>query len=135
LRKKENGMNRMASFVGLTLFAGALACGGCGDAKSQQELEVSETLVATALDAWKRGDAPASLQTLPTPIEFHDDDWQKEARLVDYEITQVYHDTDGSPRCAVTLTIQRGKNVPEQINETYQVITNPKVIIGRDPMS
>lgn len=115
--------------------AAVFAVCGCGDDESQRELDFAGQVVATALDAWKRGESADSLLSHETPIEFHDDDWQLAARLVDYTIVQVYRDTDGGPRCAVTLTLQRGQAPPEQIQETYQVNTNPKVVVARDPMS
>jgi hypothetical protein len=120
---------------GLIVIAAGLAVGGCADAEAQQELDFARASVERSLEAWKSGETAESLRASPNPIEFHDDDWQQAARLIDYQIVQVYHDTDGSPRCAVTLTVQRGKREPERIQETYQVVAKPKVIIARDPMS
>jgi hypothetical protein len=108
---------------------------GCGDPELQQELDFARESVEAGLASWKRGETAESLQALPQPIEFHDDDWRHGARLVDYQIVQVYRDPDGSPRCAVKLTLKRGEREPEQVEEIYQIVTKPNVIIARDPMS
>ena len=115
----------------------AIGCtlAGCGDGELQQELEVAKESVQAALDAWKRGESVAALKARATPIEFHDDDWKRAARLIDYEIGPVYRETDGAPRCAATLTVQhRGrKALPAKV--TYQVNLKPKIVIARDPFS
>jgi hypothetical protein len=117
------------------LAAACLVLAGCGGAERKRELQRARESVAAGLEAWKRGEAPEALRTHATPIEFHDDDWQRAARLVEYEITAAYHDTDGLPRCAALLTVQSGSGEPAQVKVTYQIVTEPKVIIARDPFS
>jgi hypothetical protein len=128
-------MNGGPARSGPALIAVALAFTGCSDAESQQELDLARKSVQAALDAWKRGEAAETLRSLSPPLEFHDDDWGQAARLIDYQIVQVYHETDGSPRCAVALTVQHGGGEPTSLKVTYQVNTRPKVVIARDPFS
>ena len=64
-----------------------------------------------------------------------DDDWQKSARLLEFELLQTYPDTDKLPRCAVKLVIQYAKQDPVEVKVTYQVVTTPKIIVARDPFS
>ena len=112
-----------------------LVCGGCGDAEAQKQLDLAKQSVQTALDAWKRGDSWESLKTAATPIEFHDDDWQASAKLLEFELLNTYPDTDKLPRCAVRLKIQHDKKDPVDLNVTYQIVTTPKIIVARDPFS
>jgi hypothetical protein len=126
---------RFRPLESLVVLAAALTLSGCGNPELEQELDFAQASVESALAAWKRGEPAESLKALPQPIEFHDDDWRQGARLMDYQIVQVYRDPDGSPRCAVRLTVQRGEREPEQVEEIYQIVTKPNVIIARDPMS
>jgi hypothetical protein len=108
---------------------------GCGDSSRQQELESAELYVRISLDAWTKGANPNALEARATPIEFHDDDWQSGAGLDEFEIIKTYHDTDGQPRCAVTLSVRRGDAHPIEQKVTYQIVTIPRVVIARDPYS
>lgn len=106
---------------------------GCGS-ESQQDLDLVRDSVEAALETWKKAERGDALMSRSPPIEFHDDDWQRGARLIDYELTKTYRDTDGAPRCAVTLSIQsRGKS--KTIKVTYQATTSSKIVIARDPYS
>lgn len=111
------------------------ACIGCGDAEAQKQLDLAKQSVQSALDTWKRGESAESLKTGTSPVEFHDDDWQKSARLLEYEVLHVYPDTDKLPRCAVRLVIQQGKQEPTELKVTYQIVTTPRIIVARDPFS
>ena len=108
---------------------------GCAGTKPQVPLEVAESSVHTALDSWKSGEKADQLKTRTPPIEFHDDDWQKAARLVEYELIKTYCDTDGFPRCTVALTLQHSGQEPVRLQVTYQVVMKPNVVIARDPFS
>jgi hypothetical protein len=121
-----------------TLLALALSfavVSGCGNQEAERELKLASDSVTTALDAWKRGDSAKSLLTSSPSVEFHDDDWQSGARLTDFEIVQTYHDTDGAPRSAVKLTLERDGGRKDTIQVTYQAKTEPKIVVARDPMS
>jgi hypothetical protein len=119
----------------ILLAAACLALAGCGKAELKRQLGLATESVEAGLEAWKQGASAQTLTTRSTPIEFHDDDWQQSARLIDYEVVSAYHETDGTPRCAVLLTIESGQGEPRQLKVTYQVLTEPKVIIARDPFS
>lgn len=112
-----------------------VAVSGCGDSGKQQKLDQAKQSVTTALEAWSRGEPATSLQTANPPIEFHDDDWNLGAKLIEHRITNTYIDTDGGPRCAVELKIEYGGKMPQDVRATYQVLLEPKIVVGRDPMS
>jgi len=119
------------------LFVLTLACCGCGDGGARQKLmDEAQQSVETALDAWQRGEKPASLLNGPQAIEFFDDDWNRSASLVEYSIHSTYLETDGTPRCAVDLVLKTGDRPPETIRVTYEMATKDnRLVIGRDPMS
>jgi hypothetical protein len=109
---------------------------GCGDGGAQQKMDAAMQSVRTSLDLWKRGERVGTLKTSPTPIEFFDDDCEKSARLVQFEIHKTYMETDGTARCSVGLVVQHGDKPPERVQVTYQVVTKDnKTVIARDPFS
>ena len=120
----------------MLLSAFAITICGCGDGGAQQKMDAAMQSVQASLDTWKRGEPVASLTTSATPIEFFDDDCERSARLVEFEIKKIYMETDGTARCAVGLVVQRGNKPPEQVQVTYQVVNKDnKTVIARDPFS
>ena len=106
---------------------------GCGS-ESQQDLDLVRDSVVAGLESWKNAERVDALKSRSPPIEFHDDDWKRGARLIGYEVTKTYRDTDGAPRCAVTLNIlSRGKS--KTIKITYQANIATNIVIARDPYS
>lgn len=117
------------------LLVACVLVAGCGNREEQQKIEFASATVQHALTIWKQGGKPAALRSETEPIEFYDDDWDRSAKLLDYEIRQTYMESDGTARCAVLLTVQFGRKPAVQVKCTYQIVTEPKVIIGRDPMA
>jgi hypothetical protein len=108
---------------------------GCGDSEEQQKINFARSTVERGLECWKQGGKPAEVQTESEPVRFFDDDWERSAKLIDFEIIQTYLESDGTARCAVLLTVKYGKKEPVQVKCTYQIVTDPKIIVGRDPMA
>lgn len=117
----------------LAFIAVAATAIGCGN-RSEQDLEVASESVIAALASWKQGDSPKSLMSGSLRIEFHDDDWQSGARLVDYRLRKTYRGTDGRPRCAATLTVEHAGDA-KTLEVTYEVNTTPRIVVARDPYS
>lgn len=115
----------------------ALTFSGCGDGGAQQKmLDDAQRSVETSLNVWKRGDKPESLLAGPQAIEFFDEDWNRSVSLVEYTIHSTYLETNGTPRCAVDLTLKTGDQPPEQLRVTYEMVTREnRLVIARDPMS
>jgi hypothetical protein len=126
----------LRAFVPLAIVAVALTPTGCGRGQSQGELLTAEQTVQTALETWRSGKSASSLKASTPPIEFHDDDWQRGARLVDFQIVKTYLESDGTPRCSVQFTIQLGAKAPEKRRATYQLVNKGNaVVVARDPFS
>jgi hypothetical protein len=137
---KMNGLLNRARAVRLQFVVAlllTLACCGCGDGGAKQKLlDDAQRSVETSLEAWKRGEKPASLLDGPHGIEFFDEDWNRSMSLVEYTVHATYLETDGTPRCAVDLVLKSGDQPPEQLRVTYEMVTKEqRLIIGRDPMS
>jgi hypothetical protein len=113
----------------------SLIFAGCGTNEGQKEIEFASATVQHALETWQQGGTPAKLLEEPVPVKFYDDDWERSAKLIDFEIRQTYMESDGTARCAVTLTVKYGKKKPVIVKCAYQIVTDPEVIVGRDPMA
>ncbi len=111
--------------------------GGCGDGGAQQKLlDDAQRSVEMSLDKWMQGEEPASLLAGPPAIEFFDEDWNRSVELVEYTVHSTYLETNGTPRCAVDLTLKSGDRPPEQLRVTYEMVTKEnRLVIARDPMS
>ena len=119
----------------LVVLVTLLCSAGCGDREAEQKMDFANSTVKSALEFWQQGGKPEELMTGENPVEFHDDDWDVGAKLIEFEIRQTYMDRDGTARCAVTLKVQRGKKAPVDVRCAYQILTVPKVMVGRDPMA
>ena len=114
-----------------------LLVAGCSNRQVQQKLKFAEQTVQQSLEEWKSGGSPADLKLAEPPVDFHDDDWRAGAKLIDFEIRKIYLEpSDQTARCSATLTIQRrNEKTSSEVKCTYQVVSEPEVIVARDPMS
>jgi hypothetical protein len=117
------------------MFILLLFIAGCSSDDKQAKLDFAAQTVRDCLEVWKQGGMPAELRARDVPVEFHDDDWDASAKLLNYEIQESFVDNDGSARCVVKLKVQRGSASPVDVRCAYQIISEPKIIVGRDPMS
>src|SRR5262245_37238320 len=62
-----------------------VGCWGSSQAHPVDPPRAREAL-KTALDHWKSGQSPRSLESSPTPMTIQDFDWAAGAKLVDYQI-------------------------------------------------
>ncbi|MFO0890163.1 MAG: hypothetical protein U0790_13615 [Isosphaeraceae bacterium] len=104
---------------------------GCSSsgAHAVDESRAREALGA-ALDSWKRGEAPTSVASMTV----QDADWERGAKLLDYEIQG-----DGQPRGAnlsirarLTLAGERAGSKKLEKTVSYLVGTSPSVTVFRD---
>src|SRR5437588_2874806 len=92
--------------LGIAACLWALASIGCSP-RLPPPTDPAEARAAleTALDTWKRGDAPETLQKREPPIQFADLHWEKGARLLKYEIANAEQRGLGM-RVTVKLSLQ-----------------------------
>lgn len=118
------------------LLLGALACcAGCGGSlPAVSEPAKAGPILSAALDAWKRGEAPASLATAVPPVRVIDHEWQVGWGLQGYEIKGEAIPYGLNARQAVDLALKspKGKSIKKTV--TYLVGTGPPSVITREDL-
>jgi hypothetical protein len=110
-------------------FAG---CSGPSHAHDVDEPRAREAL-KTALDQWKNGAEPKSLQSSATPMTVQDLEWSAGAKLIDYQLVDDGKAYDANLRVQVKLTLSgqdKGKTTEKKV--WYLVGTSPSVTVFRD---
>jgi hypothetical protein len=114
---------------------------GCSNSSQAKPVDVTQARDALkiALDAWKNGEASRSLASSSTPMTVQDFEWDKGAKLVNYEILK--EGADGpNLRVQVKLTMigepPKGKKEAKPAEKTavYVVGTSPRLTVFRDIM-
>ncbi len=117
---------RRGSAVVVVLFVFVAGCG------TKAELDRAETVVRTALEAWKGGRSPQQLAD--QAIDIAEPDWKAGYRLLDFQVKNASTQPQQGPRVVVVLTLQSraGKKANKEV--AYEVIFKGgnKVSIGRD---
>jgi hypothetical protein len=109
-----------------------LLLSGC-DSTHAHDVDESRAREAlkTALDQWKSGAAPKSLQQSATPMTIQDFDWMAGVKLNDYQIVDEGKAYDANLRVQVKLTLTgQGKTTEKKV--WYLVGTSPSVTVFRD---
>jgi hypothetical protein len=112
------------------LFSG---CSGQGRA-SAVDAPLAREALKTALDHWKNGEEPKSLESSGTPMVAQDFEWAAGAKLLDYEIQS--EKSEGlNLRVQVKIKLgAQGKNKAAEKQASYVVGTSPSVTVFRDVM-
>lgn len=109
------------------LVAAALVLGGCHKADVKDYAppeEAARQALATALDAWKAGQAPDQIGASAPAVNAQDKQWREGKKLTAYEIIGPEPGEDQNPRFKVKLTVT-GAATPQET--TY-------VVVGKDPI-
>jgi hypothetical protein len=87
-----------------------------------------------ALDEWKKGEGPKSLQSSASPMTVQDFEWQSGAKLLDYQLIDDGKAQDANLRVQVKLTLASasGKGTPIEKKVWYLIGTSPSVTVFRD---
>ncbi len=125
--------------AGLLVLATLLlpGCSNPSSAHAVDSLQARDAL-KEALDHWKKGESPKSLETASTPMIVQDVDWAAGAKLVDYELVDQGKPEDANLRVRVKLTTTSGKGAGAAAGKAvekkvwYLVTTSPKVTVFRD---
>jgi hypothetical protein len=108
---------------------------GCssGNAHAVNTTQARDALV-TALDHWKKGDAPRSLSAASPSMTVQDFEWERGAKLLDYETLGDGQAKDANLSVKVKLTLAGDQPKAKTVEKTvsYLVGTSPSVTVFRD---
>jgi hypothetical protein len=112
-----------------------LTLAGCssGNAHAVNPSQARDALVA-ALDHWKQGDPPRSLSSASPSMTVQDFEWERGAKLLDYQILGDGQSKDANLSVKVKLTLagEQGKSKTVEKTVSYLVGTSPSVTVFRD---
>jgi hypothetical protein len=141
-RRDERDVSGYGSLALLAACLGVLAvslCSGCsGDIRAHAvDPPRAREALKTALDQWKAGAGPRSLQSSATPMTVQDFDWAAGAKLLDYQVVDDGKPYDANLRVQVRLVLSHpGKDKDEdqavEKKVWYLVGTSPSVTVFRD---
>jgi hypothetical protein len=122
--------------AGLVVLA-ALPLAGCWSSSQAHAVDAPRAREAlkTALDHWKSGQDPRSLQSSHTPMTIQDFDWAGGARLIDYQLIDEGQAKDANLSIKVKLVLDapgKGSSKPTEKSVWYLVTTSPSVTVFRD---
>jgi hypothetical protein len=126
------GMLAACLIVLMTLFLSG--CSGSSQAHAVNPSLARESL-KSALEQWKKGEGPKSLESSATPMIVQDFDWAAGAQLMDYQLLDDGKAEDANLRVQVKLTLNnpgkdQGKSAEKKV--WYLVGTSPSVTVFRD---
>ncbi|HZV03971.1 MAG TPA: hypothetical protein VE999_02680 [Gemmataceae bacterium] len=99
-------------------------CTGRGTAKYIPSEDKARQALEAALNAWRDGKKPGSVEGAPMPVQVVDSQWQSGKKLQSYEI--VGEEPNEGPRVfSVRLTLQQPSG---------QQATTRYYIVGKDPL-
>jgi hypothetical protein len=118
--------------IAFVLWIVTLAC-GCGVAKPQPaDAEAARGALRTVLEAWKRGEAPDTLEDREPPIHVLDYDWSKGSQLLEYKVDP--KDSLFGPflRCQVQLSVKDRRGKTRTRTVVYNVSTDKLFSVVRE---
>lgn len=94
--------------------------------------DVATSSLNAALEAWRLGETPQSLEDKEPAIYFNDQVWSSGSELVDYSVTDQQANGQGW-NCEVQLTLRSGQRKSESRRVRYQIDTQPHIVIVQQP--
>jgi hypothetical protein len=124
----------VAASLGTLAFLMLSGCSGRSAASPVNAALARESL-KVALEHWKKGEDPKSLESSSTPMVAKDFEWDAGAKLLDYKILDDGREEDANLRVPVKITLsQQGKTKAVEKTASYVIGTSPSVTVFRDIM-
>jgi len=114
----------------MVVLALQLGCGGSID-KDSSAVDGGKAL-RTALEAWKAGKEPASLEP---DIIMNELEWRNGKKLVDFKMPETSTMHGRQVRWEVDLTIQDKAGAKKDQKAKYIIDTVPRIVIVRDDLT
>jgi hypothetical protein len=124
----------VAASLGMLAFPMLSGCSSRSGA-SPVNAALARDSLKVALDHWKNGEDPKSLESSSTPMIAKDFEWDSGAKLLDYKILDDGKEEDANLRVPVKITLsQPGKSKAVEKTASYVIGTSPSVTVFRDIM-
>jgi hypothetical protein len=108
-------------------------CSGASRAAAAVDPPLAREALKTALDHWKNGEDPKSLESSAIPMTAQDFEWASGAKLIDYQILDDGKVEDVNLRVQVKITLgPQGKSKAVEKKASYVIGTSPSVTVFRD---
>jgi hypothetical protein len=120
--------------AGLGVLA-VLVLAGCSGASRAAAVDppLAREALKTALDHWKNGEDPKSLESSAIPMTAQDFEWASGAKLIGYQILDEGKVEDANLRVQVKITLgPQGKSKAVEKTASYVIGTSPSVTVFRD---
>jgi hypothetical protein len=111
-----------------------LLAGGCSErpkTAAPVNADQARSTLKTALDAWRDGKTPDSLQQGSPRIVVQDMDWKQGMTLKSYQLIGSGDERDANLECAVKLSLVDPQGKPLEKTVTYIVGTDPVLTVFR----
>ncbi len=104
---------------------------GCSEAPIASDPNRAATILTEALDAWKKGEAPAALADRSNPIHIADHEWSNGYKLIGFTAPGEARVSGFDLTYPVVLELRgpRGKMIKK--TAVYMVTTDPKSLVCR----
>ena len=113
----------------------AIGTAGCSGTSSNEDPQTAQSLLAKALETWKKGSEPAQLAADSPAIKVSDYGWENSFELTKFEIASTTSKSGFDLRFPVDLWLKPPKGKPIREKAFYTVVTSPSITVIRDPES
>lgn len=104
---------------------------GCSSSPQPSNSQTALQSLEKMLETWKTGGTAADLKTAQPSVIAVDDDWERKATLVAYQVQPNPFDDGVNLHYTVQLTLKNAKGKEVKKEQVYVVGTNPVITIFR----
>lgn len=130
----KDGVLRNRSAILCCCWTVVLSLSGCGGSGSSDPVEpdTARTTLISALDAWKDGKTPDSMQLASPKVVVQDMDWTGGAKLTSYQLLSDGEAIGANLSVQVTLELTGADGKTDKKDVWYLVGTDPVLTVFRD---
>ena len=102
---------------------------GMGGGPPMLDEQLAQSSLTAALDAWKEGQTPESLQQRAPKIVVGEPQWKSGQRLVSYQVLEPIGNDGSNLHVPVELELEGGDGARSKRQVTYTVGTSPAISV------